>query len=103
VIVPVRGRVYTADIHGHHHFVAVSNDIRNARLQTFLAVRLTTRSKPSLPSIVALTPGDAPLIGKALCDVIIEIYRDEVLAEKGVVSPHSMRRIDDGLRAALSL
>jgi mRNA interferase MazF len=103
VITPIRGRVYTVDIHGIHHFIAVSNDIRNARLQTFLAVRLTTRQKPRLPSIVPLTAADAPLTGKALCDDIIEIYRDEVLAEKGVVSRESMRRVDDGLRAALSL
>lgn len=103
MITPIRGRVYTVDIHGIHHFVAVSNDIRNARLQTFLAVRLTTRQKPRLPSIVALTPADAPLVGKALCDDIIEIGRAEVLTEQGALSRETMLRIDDGVRAALDL
>ena len=47
----------------------------------------TTQPKPNLPSIVELAPPDAPLRGRVLCDNIIELGDDEVLADHGVLTP----------------
>jgi mRNA interferase MazF len=99
-----RGRVYTVDIgYGRHHYVAISNNTRNHKLRSFLAARLTTQSKPNLASIVELSPADTPLTGRVLCDNIIELGDDEVLADYGVLTPATIRRVDDGILAALGM
>ncbi|MGH7866772.1 MAG: type II toxin-antitoxin system PemK/MazF family toxin, partial [Candidatus Dormibacteraceae bacterium] len=88
---------------GEKYYLAVSNNRRNMALETFLAIRLTTTSKPRLNSIVVLGTRDGPWVGSALADDVVEIYRDEVTRELGAFPPSTMRRIDDALRAALDL
>ena len=57
MVIPVRGRVYWADLgHGEKPWVVVSNNARNRALESVLAVRVTTTmSGPDLPTIVPLT------------------------------------------------
>lgn len=82
--------------------LVVSNNRRNERLGSVLAVRLTTSAKPPLPSIVEL---DSPerFVGRVVCDDILEVFEDEVLHVRGALSPFTMTAVDDALKAALSL
>jgi mRNA-degrading endonuclease toxin of MazEF toxin-antitoxin module len=98
-----RGSVVTTDIgYGRHHYLVVSGDARNAQLRSFLGVRLTTKPNPRLDSIVELAADDAPLVGRVLCDNIIELNHAECRA-KGQLSVGTLRRVDDGLLAALGI
>lgn len=101
----IRGRIYGAEIEdrGEKYYLAVSNNQRNARLSTFLAVRLTTTRKPPLPSIVQLTDADAPWTGAISADDIDKVYPDEVTRDYGALPPATMRRVDAALRVALAL
>jgi mRNA interferase MazF len=101
----LRGRVYAAKlstIKEEKYFLVVSNNQRNLHLPQVLAVRLTTSSKPHIPSIVELGKGEV-FLGRAVCDDIVELYEDEVLRDLGALSPHAMTSISSGLKAALSL
>lgn len=101
----VRGRVYAAvlsHLGEEKYFLVVSNNRRNRQLDQVLAVRLTTTPKPRLRSIVPLGPGEA-FDGSVVCDDVVELYPDEVRRDLGALSTGSMRRVDDGLRAALDL
>jgi mRNA interferase MazF len=80
----------------------VSNDRRDAALLSVLAVRITTSTKPSIPSVVPLLTVD-PIVGRVLCDEITEVYADEIEADAGAVSPTTTRRVETGLKAALEL
>lgn len=98
-----RGSVGSTDIgYGVHHYVVISGEARNMALPSFLGVRLTTRSKPDLASIVELAAEDLPLRGRVLCDSIIELAHNEC-SRKGRLSAGTVRRVDDGLLAALGL
>ncbi|MFJ9728538.1 type II toxin-antitoxin system PemK/MazF family toxin [Streptomyces sp. NPDC101209] len=102
-IVPVRGRVYMADVgNGRKPWLVVSNNARNTRLGDCLAARITTSVKPDLPSIVELSAAD-PLVGRVLCDDIVNLYRDELLEDRGALTPQTMVRVAAGLRAALAI
>ena len=98
-----RGRVVRADIGLAEPklFVVVSNNRRNRRLGDVLTARLTTSSKPMIPSIVELT-GES-LAGRVVCDDIVTLYEDEILAIVGGLSPRTMRAVDRGLAAAFGL
>jgi mRNA interferase MazF len=101
----MRGRVYAAKLEhipGEKFYLVVSNNRRNGRLPQVLAVRLTTSSKPALPSIVEL---DEPEIfcGRVCCDDIETLWPDEVTRDLGALSARAMTRVDEGLRAALGL
>lgn len=100
----LRGQVVRADIGLDEPklFVVVSNNRRNQNLRQVLAVRLTTTSKPPIPSIVELVHPEA-FVGRAVCDDIVEIYEDEVVAVIGGLSPVAMRAINAGLGAALGM
>lgn len=105
-IEPVRGRVYGAVVSedlGEKLYLVVSNNRRNRALRDVLVVRLTTSAKPAMTTIVDMTPADRPLVGRALCDDVDTLYKDEITREIGAVSPATMRRVDLGLAAALSL
>lgn len=102
-IVPVRGMVYEADLgYGLKHFLVVSNNARNQRLDDCLAVRITTSEKPDIPSIVKLGPAD-PLVGFVLCDDITPLYRDEIRRQSGALSHRTMLSVADALKAALAI
>ena len=101
----VRGRVYGAvltEALGEKPYLVVSNNRRNHALTTVLAVRITTRQKPDLSSIVETSPED-PVAGRVLCDDIVELWPDEIRRDLGALSPATMKRVGDGLRAALGL
>lgn len=101
--VPVRGRVYMADIgSGRKPWLIISNNARNRALQDCLAVRLTTTVKPDLPTIVELSSAD-PLVGRVLCDDIALLYREDLEEDRGALSPGTMVKVAAALRAALAL
>lgn len=83
-------------------FVVVSNNSRNRNLPSVLGVRLTTTAKPRLPSIVELPVGE-PVMGRAVCDDITELWEDEVIATLGGLSVKAMAAINRGLAAALAI
>jgi mRNA interferase MazF len=103
---PLRGEVYFVDLGrslGSKPFVVVSNNMRNAKLDTVVAVRITTTNKhPRVPTIVPLRPTD-PLVGFALCDVIEQFGREELTERRGALGPATMRDVGNGLRIALGL
>jgi mRNA interferase MazF len=101
----VRGRIYLVDlglVDGPKPMLVVSNNIRNSQLPEILAVRITTTSKPSMPSIVELPSGE-PQVGRVLCDRITVIYEDEVKRDLGALSPGTMRAVESGLKYALGM
>ena len=102
-MIPVRGRVYWADLgFGRKPWLVVSNNRRNARFDDCLVVRITTTAKPpEEPTVVRLTSEDQ-LAGWVLCDDVTSAYRDE-LTEVGALTRTTMERVSDGLRAALAL
>ncbi|MFW6694681.1 type II toxin-antitoxin system PemK/MazF family toxin [Streptomyces sp. MAR4 CNX-425] len=102
-LVPVRGRVYMADIgSGRKPWLVVSNDTRNRALRDCLAVRLTASTKPDLATIIELGPAD-PLVGRVLCDDVALLYREDLDEDRGALSPQTMMKVAAGLRAALAL
>jgi len=101
--VPVRGRVYWADIgYGEKPFLCVSNNARNNALDSCLVARITTSAKPELASVVPLAAAD-PLVGSVLCDDIVQLYREEIRRAGGALSLPTMMAVAAGLRSAFSL
>lgn len=82
--------------------MVVSNNIRNKQLDSVLCARLTTTDKPDIPSVVQLPPTKS-LTGWVVCDDIIEIFKDEIVAVITALPPNTMRAIGLGLAAALDL
>lgn len=102
-VIPVRGRVYMADVgNGDKPFLIVSNNARNQKLNSCIAVRLTTSKKPDMTSIVELGPAD-PLTGRVLCDDLLELFRNELKRDVGALSQATMDQVAVGLRFALSV
>jgi mRNA interferase MazF len=99
-----RGLIVRADVNLEEPkmFLVVSNNRRNRQLPSVLAVRLTTTRKPPLASVVELGHPEA-FVGRAVCDDIVELFEDEVLATLGALSPAAIRRVNAGLAAALEL
>ncbi|MGI8522087.1 MAG: type II toxin-antitoxin system PemK/MazF family toxin [Nocardioides sp.] len=99
-----RGQVVRADINLDEPklFVVVSNNRRNSRMGDVLGARLTTSSKPDIPSVVMFDEADA-FSGCVVCDDILPLYEDEILGVLGAVAPLTMQRINRGLAAALGL
>jgi mRNA interferase MazF len=96
--------VYWADLgYGDKPFLCVSNNSRNQRLDSFLAVRITTSRKPPLDSVVPLGSNDGGFTGNVLCDDLVEIGHDEIKREGGALSLPTMMRVDTGLKVALAL
>ncbi|MET9260944.1 type II toxin-antitoxin system PemK/MazF family toxin [Amycolatopsis sp. NPDC004079] len=103
---PVRGQIYRVDIgeHGPKPYVVVSNNQRNRRLDTVLAVRVTTTDKSKIPTAVPLSGLD-PLVGYALADDITEIWKDELEQGTylGALSPKTVLKLNDALAQALGI
>lgn len=101
----VRGRLYAAvvpPLDVEKYYLVVSNNRRNTGLGTALVVRLTTSTKPAIPSIVVLPPGEV-LTGRVLCDDIEVMYPEDVRRSMGALSPPTMRAVGSALSAALGL
>jgi mRNA interferase MazF len=100
-----RGQVYWATVDDRRKpWLVVSNNARNRALGSCLAVRLTTSAKPQLASIIELGDADAPLVGRVLCDDIVELYPErDRMDPLAPLRPATMRRVDAGLKVALAL
>ena len=84
--------------------VIVSNDGRNrSRFEWVHVVRITSRPKRPLPTIVELTEGDAPLAGRAMVDELELVHEDDLEERRGMLTPPTMREIDAALRRVLAL
>lgn len=84
--------------------VIVSDDGRNrSRFEWVHAVRITSRPKRPLPTIVDLSPADAPVTGRAMVDEVELIPKGDLEERRGTLSPATMRAIDDALRHVFAL
>ncbi|GHB05000.1 type II toxin-antitoxin system PemK/MazF family toxin [Streptomyces termitum] len=102
-IVPLRGRLYRADLgFGLKPWLVVSNNARNRKLDECLVVRVTTSDKPNIPSVVELGPDD-PAVGRILCDDLGPMYRDDIKADLGALSARTMAQVATALRHVLAL
>lgn len=101
---PVRGHLYWADIgFGRKPWLVVSENGRNRRLDSLLAVRVTTTMKTAfLPSHVLLPPGES-LTGVVRCDDIEQLAADELRGFAGALSRPTMVEVNEALRVALAL
>lgn len=102
----LRGRIYRAHpshIGADKFFLVVSNNRRNRAFEQVLAVRLTTtRPRDDRPAMVPLGPEEV-MTGWVSCDDVETIYDDEVRADAGAVTAPTMRRVEEGLRAAFGM
>lgn len=88
---------------GEKPYVVVSNNGRNEKLDSFLAVRITT-SPPILGLAThVVLDSSSPVVGHARCDDITIIYDDEVKRNFGFISLPDMQKIGAGLKSALAL
>lgn len=105
--VPLRGTVWWFALHpddAPKPVVVVSSDGRNRSTFPMVhVVRITTRPRQPLATVVPLGPDDAPLIGNALADELTAVRRDELVGPAGRLSTGTMRRLDDALRRVLAL
>lgn len=102
-IVPVRGRVYRADLgNGLKPWLVVSNNARNRALDDVIVVRITTSKKPDLPSIVELGKDDC-VVGRILCDDLGPLYRDEIRDDLGALSNQTMLKVAGALQHVLAI
>jgi mRNA interferase MazF len=98
----LRGQVYRSDLgYGAKPWLVISNNKRNALLNSVIAVRITTTSK-DLPTWVPLTRAD-PITGYVNTDDIQQLYIDELGDELGTLSRQTMLNVNRALALALSL
>jgi mRNA-degrading endonuclease toxin of MazEF toxin-antitoxin module len=103
----LRGSVWSfryLEDHESKPVVIVSNDGRNrSRFEWVHVVRITTRPKRALPTIVELSDRDAPLTGRAMTDELELVHKDDLEDRRGMLSPPTMDAIDLALRYVLAL
>jgi len=102
----MRGQVHRATLTsaGPKPYVIVSNNVRNRKLDSVLAVRITTSDKASIPTAVPLVSSD-PLVGFALADDIVEVFKDELAAGTylGSLSANTHIALNAALAQALGI
>ena len=103
---PLRAQVFRVDIGsiGPKPYAVVSNNQRNRLLDSVLAVRITSSDKSRVPTAVPLGQGD-PLVGYALADEIIELFKDELEGAQylGALAPGTVLSLNDALKQALGI
>lgn len=100
-----RGQIYWVDLGaGEKPWVVVSNNPRNRKLDSVLAVRATTTPKPGIPTAVPFGAAD-PLVGSILADDITQIFHDEITNGRpaGSLSPATVIQLNKALAIALGL
>jgi len=98
--IPHRGDIIQARTGGRKDvWVVVSNDIRNAELDSFLAARVLAAGGTS-PTRVTTSAAD-PLSGFISADHIVTIYRDEVDEKIGTLAPDTASALSRALRVAM--
>jgi mRNA-degrading endonuclease toxin of MazEF toxin-antitoxin module len=104
---PIRGSVW-----GYRYLdddlarpvVIVSNDGRNrSRFEWVHVVRITSRPKRPLPTIVELGPQDRPITGRVMADELEMIRKVDLEDEWGRLSAPTMRAVDVAVRRVLAL
>ena len=102
----LRGVVYAATlapVDGEKYYLVVSNNRRNRAFRQVLAARVTT-TPPREPRAAMVALGNREVMsGWVSCDDIETVYDDEVRADVGALTAAAMRRVEDGLRAALGI
>ncbi len=84
--------------------VIVSNDGRNrSRFEWVHVVRITSRPKRTLATIVELTDRDAPITGRAMTDELELVHEDDLEQRRGMLSVPTMHAIDIAIRHVLAL
>jgi mRNA interferase MazF len=97
-----RGQVYRCDLgHGLKPWLVVSNNGRNQRLDTVIAIRITTTAR-DLPTWVQLSPAD-PVAGYVIADDIEQLCLDELRQYQGSLTRATMDRVNHALGLALAL
>ena len=104
---PLRGTVWWVRLEegaSPRPFAVVSGDARNRSTFPWVhAVRITSRPKRPLPTIVELGPDDAPLTGRLMADELELVHRDDLEGPAGLLSRGTVRRLDAALRRVLDL
>lgn len=103
----LRGQVYWVDVGGSkgtHPYVVVSHNDRNRKLDSVLAVMVTSdENKRVIPTAVPMTHDD-PVSGFAMADILEELYEDEVSGTPGgVLSPRTLLALNAALKIALAI
>jgi mRNA interferase MazF len=101
----VRGQVCFASLRGvdgEKPYVIVSNNARNAALETTLAACITTSSKAHTRTAVAIPEGEC-CVGYVLCDDIEPLYPEDVRRLVGGLSLSVMLEVGSALKVALAL
>lgn len=80
----------------------MSNNVRNPRLDEFIAVRMTSTRKPQLLTWFSFGPPDTPWVSVA-CDDLGPIWKDQVIKDAGAVSPAGMRKVESALLRVLGI
>ncbi len=84
--------------------VIVSNDGRNrSRFEWVHVVRITSRPKRALPTVIELTARDMPMTGRAMTDELELVHKDDLEDRRGMLSRPTMNAIEIGLRRVLAL
>jgi mRNA interferase MazF len=97
-----RGQIYRCDLgQGLKPWLVVSNNGRNQRLDSVIAIRITTTAR-DLPTWVELSPAD-PVTGYAVADDIEQLYQDELGQYQGGLTRATMARVNHALGLALAL
>jgi len=103
---PMRGQVHRVAITkaGPKPYVIVSNNVRNRKLDSVLAMRITATDKSNIPTAVPLVSAD-PLVGFALADDIVELFEDELAAGTylGSLSANTLIALNAALAQALGI
>ncbi|MBI3184431.1 MAG: type II toxin-antitoxin system PemK/MazF family toxin [Myxococcales bacterium] len=110
---PARGEIWLADLNptrgheqaGQRPVLVLSEDAFNAGpADLAIVVPLTSTLRP-IPSHVRLSPpeGGVKVPSAALCEAIRSISKQRLVRRWGVVSPATMREVEDALRILLRL
>ena len=103
----LRGQIWYADLglDEDKRVLIVSNNARHRQLGDVVAIRLTSKEKPDLPSIVRLEPSEMPDHSRsfALADDLWVIEKQWLQRPIGALTPAQMERVSDALRVALDL
>lgn len=98
-----RGQVFAVDLgYGRKPWVVVSNNDRNRDRDSVIAARISGEPHAASSTVVALGPQD-PVVGFAVVDDLVQLFREDLYEAVGTLSPSSMDAVDVALRVALAV